>query len=197
MKKLIFTFAALLAVMATACSGDAKNKKNINESKIIVLVDELRADAALYGEKSERESVTLPGIKVVSDNNLEFVSIGGIGIKLIKWGAKVSDDDDAKLAMAAFDGVKRLMVLDYENCDKALKERFNKKIGRTLEGCELMMEAKDEEETMSIYGTLSGDGSKISDIVMYAPESSALICFFGTIDTDELGKLVETANKTE
>ena len=32
---------------------------------------------------------------------------------------------------------------------------------------------------------------------MYAPESSALICFFGTIDTDELGKLVETANKTE
>ena len=110
MKKLIFTFAALLAVMATACSSGAKNKKNINESKIIVLVDELRADAALYGTKSERESVTLPGIKVVSDNNLEFVSIGGIGIKLIKWGAKVSDDDDAKLAMAAFDGVKRLMV---------------------------------------------------------------------------------------
>ena len=119
MKKLIFTFAALLAVMATACSGDAKNKKSINESKII--------------------------------------------------------------------------VLDYENCDKSLKERFNKKIGSTLEGCELLMEAKDEEETMSIYGTLSGDGSKINDIVMHAPESSALICFFGAINADELGKLVETA----
>lgn len=194
MKKLIFTFAALLAVMATACSGDAKNKKSINESKIIVLVDKLRAEAALYGAKSERESVTLPGIKVVSDNNLEFVSIGGIGIKLIKWGAKISDDDDAKLAMAAFDGVKRLIVLDYENCDKSLKERFNKKIGSTLEGCELLMEAKDEEETMSIYGTLSEDGSKINDIVMHAPESSALICFFGAINADELGKLVETAN---
>jgi len=55
------------------------------------------------------------------------------------------------------------------------------------------MEAKDEEEKMSIYGTLSGDGSKISDIVMFAPESSALICFFGTISADKLGELVENA----
>jgi len=126
MKKLILTFVAILAITAPYFTAEAKNKKNINKHKITVLVDELRADAALYGAKSERESVTLPGIKVVSDYNIEFVSIGGIGMSLLQWGVKFSDDDNAKMAATAFKGIKRMIVLSYEDCNKTLKERFNK-----------------------------------------------------------------------
>lgn len=195
MKRYILTIFALLAISAASVSAQESGSRKLNKSRILSLVNELQSDAAASGVKSERETVRLPGIHVVSDNNLDFVSIGGIGVSLLKWGAKFSGDSDAKTAMASIDGLKRLIVLDYEDSDSALKERFNRKISRTLDGCEMLMEAKDEGETMRIFGSPSKDGSKISDIVMFSPENSALICFFGTIDADKLGKLVESAQK--
>ena len=66
-----------------------------------------------------------------------------------------------------------------------------------MNGCELLIEAKDEGEKVSIYGTSSRDGSRISDIVMFAPDDGALICFFGTIDAARLGELAASAGKIE
>lgn len=193
MKKLFILFAIIPLIAGPAYTSEAAGRKKVDSGKISALVAELRADARAEGVPSERESVRLPGIKVVSESNLDFVSIGGVGIGLMKMAGRFSGDDDAKMALATMDGLRKLMVLSYEDCSVSLKDRFNAKIMKTLNGCEKLMEAKDDGESISIFGTTSKDGSKISDIVMFAPEDCALICFFGTIDADKLGKLVEAA----
>ena len=64
---------------------------------------------------------------------------------------------------------------------------------RLLDGVELLMSAKDDDESVYIYGYVSGDGTKVKDLVIFAPDEGALICLYGTIDMDNVGKLVSAA----
>ena len=199
MKKLFVAIMAIAMLTASECTSNAGIRKSVNKSRINALVEELRQEARAEGINSERESLTLPGIKLVSENNLDVVSIGSLGISFIKLGAKksIEDAEDLRTARALFKGIKKLMIVSYDECSPELRERFNRKVARTLNGCELLIEAKDEGEKVSIYGTSSRDGSKISDIVMFAPNDGALICFFGTIDANKLGELAASAGKIE
>lgn len=191
MKKLLYpAVATMLAITLLAVSGEAKVKKNISKNKIVALVEELQADAAAFNVNSERETISLPGIKVVTDNNLDYVSIGGVGLNLIKLKAKYSDDDeDSRLAMAALQGLEKMIVLSYDDCNDALKAKFNKKIAAVLNDCELLMEAKEDDEIVRFYGELSPDGKKVKNVVMFAPGDDALVCFFGTFDSSKLADM--------
>ena len=195
MKKYISALAALLFIGSSIAFAGTSAPVKLNRNRINAIISELQREARSGGSEGESESVRLPGITAVSGGDMDFVSIGGIGISLIKIGAKHSDDDDAKAALAAFKGVKRLVVADYEDSEPRVRERFNKKISAALEGCEMLMEAKDEGESIRIYGTPSADGSKINDIVVFSPESGAFICMFGIIDADKIGEIAETAGK--
>lgn len=88
-----------------------------------------------------------------------------------------------------------MTVVDYGDCPAAVKDKFNAKMAGELRGCELLMEAKDGNEKMSIYGTTANDGETISDIIMFVPEDGALICFFGTISAGDLAELVNSTTK--
>jgi len=184
MKRILIVIVAVVTVLAPAQA--AGRKKTVNSGKITALVNELQSEAESAAGAGERDVVRLPGIKVVSDNYLDIVSIGGVGLSMAKWAAKHDDDVDVA-ALAAIDGVKRLMVVSYEDCPAAMKDRFDRKIQKALNGCELLMEAKDDGTDMYIYGDMSDDGSRIGDIVMYTPSESALICIFGSISADALG----------
>ena len=184
MKKILFVIVAAVTVLAP--SQAAGRKKTVDSGKIVALVNGLQAESDAAGGAGERDRVRLPGIKVVSDNHLDIVSIGGVGLSLAKWAVRHDDDVDVA-ALAAIDGVRRLMIVSYEDCPAPLKSRFDRKIRNTLDGCELLMEAKGDGSDMSIFGDLSADGSRIGDIVMYSPSESALICIFGSISADALG----------
>ena len=190
MKKIFMLFAAAAVILAPVqCSG---RKKTVDKGKIMALVNELQAESAAAEGAGDSDRVRLLGMNIVSDNHLDVVSIGGIGLSLAKWAAKHDDDVDIA-ALAAIDGVKRLMVVSYEDCPTALRDRFDRKIQNTLNGCELLMEAKDDGSDMSIYGDMSEDGSRIGDIVMYSPSESALICVFGSISADALARIAAAA----
>ena len=199
MKKIFVALMAITMLTASECTSNAGIRKSVNKSRINTLVEELRAEARAEGIDSDRESLTLPGIKLVSENNLDIVSIGSLGISVIKLGTRMSGEDaeEMRMARSLFKGIKKLMIVSYDECPVELRERFNRKVARTLNGCELLIEAKDEGEKVSIYGTTSRDGSKISDIVLVAPEDGALMCFFGTIDAARLGELAASAGKIE
>lgn len=184
MKRIVVTLFVLLSVTAV-CQA----RKTPGRSRVQGLVNEMRAEARLAGIDSDREAVTLPGIKVVSEASVEMVSIGGMALK---FGKMVSGLDRELPVMR---GVKSMIVVDYDDCPAAVKDKFNARMAGELRGCELLMEAKDGNEKMSIYGTSSDDGGKISDIIMFAPEDGALICFFGTISASDLAELVNSTTK--
>lgn len=164
--------------------------KGVNRTRLTNLIEDLRQEARRESDGSDRESLTLPGVKIVSDGNFEFVAVGGFVARL---AMKFAEDEDVKAAAGLVDHLKKLYVVDYEDCSEALKDKFNAKIGKALRGSELLMEAKDDDERMSIYGTPSADGSTVSDIVLFAPQSGALICFFGSMDSDKVGELIASA----
>jgi len=149
----------------------------------------MRTEAKMYGIDSDRESVTLPGIKVVSEANIEMVSIGGLAMKLGKGVGGLGRE------VPVTRGIKSMLVVDYDDCPANIKEKFNARMSDELRGCELLMEAKDDGEKVSIYGNTASDGGTISDIIMFVPEDGALICFFGTIDAKDLGDLVESSTR--
>ena len=62
-----------------------------------------------------------------------------------------------------------------------------RELARTMEA---LQEVKDGGDSVDIYGTLSEDGDKISDIIIHVPEESSVVCIFGAVDINDLGKVV-------
>lgn len=83
----------------------------------------------------------------------------------------------------------RIAVAEYEDCDANVRDRFNEKVAKALENSELLMEVKDEEDMVRIYGTITEDGDKIKDCVIFIPEDYTLVCIFRTIPMKALMKL--------
>ena len=64
-----------------------------------------------------------------------------------------------------------------------------------LAGAEKIVEVKDDGDSVDIYGTLSKDGEKIRDIIIHVPEESSILCIFGTVDINDLGKVMKAADE--
>ena len=57
---------------------------------------------------------------------------------------------------------------------------------------DVLMDIKDSgQQSMRLYGVVSDDGKTLKDFVIHSPESSALICLFGTISFDGISKFIE------
>lgn len=184
MKRFFATLFVLLSVTAV-CQA----RKTPGHGRIKTIVNEMRAEARRAGIDSDRESVTLPGIKVVSEASVEMVSIGGLAMRLGKSISGLNRE------LPAARGIRSMIVVDYDGCPQHIKDKFNAKMANELRGCELLMEAKDSGEKMSVYGTTAGDGDSISDIIMFVPQDGALICFFGTVSAVDLADLVESTSR--
>ena len=175
--------------MVLAVTAVCEARKTPSKARIQQMVNDMRTEARKSGIASERESVTLPGIKVVSDSNIDYVSIGGAAMKL---GKKLGGLDRE---IPAIRGINSMLVVSYDDCPDHIKDLFNARMSNELRGCELLMEAKNDGEMMSCYGTTANDGENISDIIMFVPQEGALICFFGTISANDLSDLINSTSK--
>ena len=118
-----------------------------------------------------------------------------------KAGAMSAYDDDmdrqereqTKAAFDAMKSIKGMTIVDYEDCSPKIKEKFNTRMTALLEGVELLMSAKDDEDSVYIYGYVTGNGSKVKDLVLFSPDDGTLLCLYGTIDMDKIGQIVATA----
>ena len=92
----------------------------------------------------------------------EIVSVGGLGLGLVRMIAKASADcpEDREM-LEILDNLNRILVVEYEDAGQSGRDSFNRKMEDILEGREKIMEIKDEGETLNLYGTSSDAASVI------------------------------------
>ena len=124
---------------------------------------------------------------------VELVQLGAFATAAIRATVRLaaSNDDDARQAIALMKGVRRLTVLDYEDAPAGVKEKMNHRLDRILNGSELLMEAKDGEDVMKMYGVLDKKGENVSDFVLYTPGDCALICIFGKVSMKAVAEIMK------
>ena len=122
----------------------------------------------------------------------EVVNVGRLLIGGLRGAIRLSGDldDEDRVALKAFDGIRRLTIVDFEDASEADKSRFCSRVESLLSKMELIMEAKDEDGSFRIYGL--EDGSRLKDVIVYS-SGGTLISVKGFIDFDHLGNLMEIA----
>ena len=123
---------------------------------------------------------------------VEVVRLGRVGTAAVKtlMRAAAQDDPDAREALQLMRGVRNLAVLDYEGCAPAVREKIVRRLDQALDGSELLMEAKDGNSSMQVFGIVDDANGLVRDFVLHAPNDCALICLTGTVSMDTLGKLM-------
>ena len=124
----------------------------------------------------------------------EMVDMASIALGLIRAAARgeAKTEEDRK-ALQIFKDIKHLTVLDFSDAEAARKEKFLRKAKRVLADEEVLMEAKDEGETVRVYGLSNAAGDILEDIIILAGD--ALISVRGKIRADLIGELVNQAEK--
>ena len=167
MKRYIF----VLLMLVLSVSGFAKTRTS---TSIISIINEFRSE---------------PGCDVVS--------IGNLGLDIIKILGNLSvDNKEDKDVLSVFDGINKILVVDYEEMEVSKRQVINSRLANVLDKTEKILEVKDEEDILQIYGTSGKRGETIKDIIVYVPEDCALICFWGRIDYDKLADLIKATNES-
>jgi hypothetical protein len=148
--------------------------------------------AARAGEQNPQLRSLVSSYK--GTEGFEIVDIGGIGLGLLKAAAKsAAETPEDREALKLFNGLKRLTIVDFSDAAPETREKFLRKANRILNSGEMLMEAKDGDETVRIFGTSSEDGSLLEDIALLAGD--ALIFVRGSIRADQIGALMKQADK--
>lgn len=128
--------------------------------------------------------------------DFEVVKIGPLLMKLVKWTADKEMDPTDEDTWAFVEGVKKFVVVDYDDASEKVKSEFNAKAAKILAKSEVLMEAKDEGDLVKIYGNVSEDGSKVSDLVIFVPSDGAMICISGTVGMGDIQNIMSMTNRT-
>lgn len=183
MKRILF--AILLAALTfTGCAGrSGKSHDSVKQG-------ELKSD--IYSLLSEYKS----------QSGFEMIRLGSFGTALMRSGLSLAaktdeeaDDEDLHKALSVVKGVKGIAIVDYEDVKLTVRDEFNARLKAIFDRSELLMEAKDEDDDMLIYGSVSEDGGTLSDMVLYVPEDCALICLFGNIPSEAIAEIAAASSR--
>lgn len=121
------------------------------------------------------------------EEDFNAINLGSLGSSVIKGiiGAAADKDKDMKEFIKAISGVKSFTLVDYEDCSPTVKSKVQSRLDAILGSSELLLEARDEDDVVRIFGSISKDGSKASDIIIYTSDC-AVIYMGGTIDVAKL-----------
>ena len=126
-------------------------------------------------------------------DGFEVVQMGSVKTAALKMALRIAlrfeKVPEAEAALDIMKGVRRLSVVDYSDCAKAVRASFESELERMLAKGDLIMEARDGNDMIRIYGVVSDSGEQLKDFVVYSPDNSALICIFGSVDVKDLRKL--------
>jgi len=158
---------------------------------ILLLLLPLTASAARPQKKVSQAEVS----SIVSEfrhcDGVEVVRLGWLGTALVKGVAVHVDDEDGDMReiRRALRGIKGVTVMAYEDASPEVRERLNRRLSRVLDKREVLMEVKDDGETVQIFGVLDEATGLVRDIVFHSPSEGALICMFGSLPMDIIGKI--------
>ena len=162
MKKFLLILTLLMPLAAFA----AEPAKSVSRSAIASIVSEFRH---------------YDGVEVVKLGRLATGALKGV------VSAVGITDPDTREALKLIEGLKGLTVVEYEDAPSDIRYRMDRRIERALQKCELLMEAKEDDGTMRMFGSVDDSGT-VRDFVIYAPDSGTLICLFGKMSMDVLQK---------
>ena len=165
MKKIVLFLTALLLCLAP--TGTAAQSR-ISHTKISSLVSQYRRT-----------------------EGFEVIKLGAVSTLAIKKLVNLSarEDPESLEFLRAINGIRRITVIDYEDCRDQVRRDISEQIAGIVSGAELLMEVQDGSDRLSMYGVVSNKGDKVKDFVLFSPNNSALICLFGSLNMDTLMKL--------
>lgn len=128
----------------------------------------------------------------------DVVSVGGLGLSLVKLiGRHAVETAEEKAALDLIGGIRKIVVVEYEDASMDRKASFNRKMTGLLENAEKIVEVKEDGDTVNIYGMTSDDGEKIDDVIVFIPEECTLVCLFGSISSQKVVELIELEMENE
>lgn len=162
----------------------------------IVLLTALTAGSGMTVGAASRKANSAAVTSLVREYNnregFETVSVGSLGLGLVRVIAKAAaESPEDRKALEILDGLNRVVVMEYASADSQTRQEFTAKVEKILENSEKILEVKDGGETLNLYGTSSGNGERIDDIILYVPEECSLICLFGKISTEKIADIIE------
>lgn len=164
MKKLFLMLGIMMPMLATASTlGNRANKNNVGDFI--------------------RDCRNYEGAEVVHLGT--FATKIGMGVlKIVSI-----DDPEAREMLKMLKDVKSLYIFNYEDCSNSVKAKVNSRLEKMLDGSQMLLEAKDGEDKMKIYGVVDEKGEKVRDFILHTPSECAVICIMGSISTEAIAKL--------
>lgn len=170
MKKLVLFVLSILAVMGATIQAQAAVEGGLGKVDLLV-----------------KEYSLMPDVHVIS--------LGRLGLSAVKRIIAHDADSDTKELLSMIRKVKKVTVVDYSEISPEVRKGFTNRLGKALKKNELLLQAKDSGETLEIYGSASEDGEQVTDIVISAPGSGALICIKGSIPMSDVARIVESKTR--
>ena len=169
MKKIIFvTLSLWLTVFASIAES-----RNVNTGNIINTI-------------SEYQNVS----------GFQVVSVGKLGLGLAKIAANLSaESEEDNAAIAVLNGINKVIVVNYEDAAEAKQKELNSRLSKLFKNAETILEVKDEDNTVNMYGTSGNDGKSIDDLMIFIPEDYTLVCILGSISAERIADLIKIANE--
>ena len=167
MKKLLLI--GMLLLLLPVCPSEARG---VNKTRLAAVVRQYNAE---------------PDFEVVPVGGLLMSIFRGIVRKEID----TTGDDDARRAIQLLDGLRKVVVIDYSNCEDNVKQHFNRDVAKVLKKADCLMEAKDGDGSgIRLFGTLTKDDN-IRDVVLLSPEEGTMICLYGTFSSDQIAQFMQ------
>ena len=158
---------------------------------ILGLMVPMLAAAATFGNRASKNRIRSFIADCRHYEGAEVVHLGSFATSLGKGILKIVsiDDPETREMLKMIKDVRSLYVLSYEDCSNSVKAKVNSRLEKMLEGSQMLMEAKDGEDKMRIYGIVDEDGEKVSDFILHTPSECAVICILGSISTEAIAKI--------
>ena len=158
---------------------------------ILGLMVPMLATAATFGNRASKNRIGSFIADCRHYEGAEVVHLGSFATSLGKGILKIVsiDDPEAREMLKMIKDVRSLYVLSYEDSSKSVQAKVNSRLEKILEGSQMLMEAKDGDDKMRIYGIVDEDGEKVSDFILHTPSECAVICILGSISTEAIAKI--------
>ena len=122
----------------------------------------------------------------------DVVRLGWLGTAAARTVMQLSSisDEDARQVLEMIRGVKSFTYLGYEDCAPEVCDWIDHEVHRVLEGFEMLMEFKDGESTMRMFGVVDDRRDRVVDFVLHNPADHMLVYVSGFIPMDALGRML-------
>lgn len=128
-------------------------------------------------------------------SEFHLVNLGSIGLAIVKSAIRKSGDKDALELLDLMRDVKQVTIASFADCDPEVRTHFESRLSNVLTKDFLLVEAKDAGEKVQIFAIPDDDGENISDLIINAPRSGALVCVRGRVNIQDVATFLESKSK--